>query len=298
MAKMMPKLVMLAELLSALDTHSNYAVEAFLQTQPSTSLLKPSFTTSQYSTRLSATEIQQTPEQKARRKELLRRDGNHFQLDRMGGTIEFGAAANLVTELESSASASEDNNNGNAVLIEQWLVDDEGRGLAQSIWEEDLLTDLGDGIFRLQTMPLQFVTLQLQPAVDIQMWTQPSGKNKAGRLLPPIFKMQSLSFEPNLEILPGMSITAQSLGLVLEVVGDLRPTPDGKGVSGKISFQSKGTLPPPLRLVPESALKLAVDTINDAVVSFAIASFQKGARQKYTEYKAKSVAKELEKQAT
>jgi hypothetical protein len=237
---------------------------------------------------------QQTPEQKSRRKELMKRVGTHFQLDRLQGTIEFGAAVNLVTNLEESKSSnphtkSDNNITNDKELIEKWLCDDHGRGLAQSIWDEDLLTDLGDSVFRLQTMPLQFVTLQLQPAVDIQMWTQPAGKNKAGRTLPPIFKMQSLSFEPNLQILPGMSITAQSLGLVLEVVGDLRPSEDGHGVTGKICFQSTGILPPPLRLLPESALKLAIDTINDTVVSFAIASFQKGARQKYLEYKIKQI---------
>ncbi|KAG7363606.1 DUF1997 domain containing protein [Nitzschia inconspicua] len=272
--------------------------EAFLRNRPFTRLPMYPYsvssvkTISTTTTGLFAETVHQTPEQKTRRKELLKRDGTHFQLDRLSGTIEFGAAANLVTELESSQGTDDTRE-----LIESWLTDDDGRGLAQSIWEEDLLTDLGNGVFRLQTMPLQFITLQLQPAVDIQMWTQPSGKNKAGRLLPPIFKMQSLTFEPNLQILPGMSVTAQSLGLVVEVVGDLRPTPDGKGVIGKICFQSTGVLPPPLRIVPESALQLAVDTINDAVVSFAISSFQKGARQKYLEYRTKHVAKMLEKQA-
>ena len=251
-----------------------------------------STTTTATATRLCGA-IQQTPDQKARRKELLKRDGSHFQLDRFGGMVEFGAAVNLVTELEDTDI--------NQQIIETWLAEDDGKGLALSIWEEDLLTDQGNGVFRLQTMPLQFVTLQLQPAVDVQMWTQPSGKNKAGRLLPPIFKMQSLGFEPNLEILPGMSITAESLGLILEVVGDLRPTVDGKGVTGKICFQSKGVLPHPLRLVPESALKLAADTINDTVVQFAIASFQNGAKQKYAEHKDKQAAaatKELETQAS
>jgi Protein of unknown function (DUF1997) len=268
-------------------------VEAFLGNHRSKDLFS-TVSTSYSTTRLLAKAVQQTPEQKARRKELLQRDGPHFHVDRLGGTIEFGAAANLVTQLESNPATADDSRK----VIEKWLADDDGRGLAQSIWEEDLVTDLGNGIFRLQTMPLQFVTLQLQPAVDIQMWTQPPGKNKAGRLLPPIFKMQSLGFEPNLQILPGMSVTAQSLGLILEVVGDLRPTTDGMGVTGKICFQSKGALPPPLRLLPESALKMAADTINEAVVSFAIASFQKGAKEKYLEYKTKHAAKELKKQAS
>jgi hypothetical protein len=235
--------------------------------------------------------VQQTPEQKARRKELLNREGNHFQLERFSGSVEFGAALNLVTQLEPAHDNDnnnqdlEESDNATKNLIEQWLTEADGRGLALSIWEEDLLTILGNGVYRLQTMPLQFVTLQLQPSVDVQMWTQPPGKNRAGRILPPIFKMQSIAFEPNLQILPGMMVTADSLGLIVEVVGDLRPTPDGTAVTGKICFQTKGILPPPLRLVPESALKLAADTINDTVAQFAIASFQKGARQKYMEYK-------------
>jgi len=233
--------------------------------------------------RTSATErnasIQQTAEQKSRWKELIKRDGPYFTLDRFTGDIEFGAATRLVTDI------SKQNPNVDKSSIEEWLSDSDGRGLALSIWDESLLEELGNSIYRLQTMPLQFVTLQPQPSVDIRMWTQPSGKNRAGRQLPPIFKLQSIAFETNLRLLPGLGITSsESLGILVEVAGDLRPTTDGTGVTGTISFQTKGVLPPPLRILPESALQLAADTINNTIIQFAVASFEKGAIEKYDEF--------------
>jgi hypothetical protein len=227
----------------------------------------------------SSSSIQQTSEQKSRRKELLKRDGPYFKLDRFTGDIEFGAATNLVTDF------SKQNPNADKSSIEEWLSDSDGRGLALSIWDESLLEELGNGVYRIQTMPLQFVTLQLQPQVDLQMWTQPPGENRAGRQLPPIFKLQSIGFETNLRLLPGLGITSsESLGIVVEVAGDLRPTTDGTGVTGTISFQTKGILPPPLRILPESVLQLAADTINNTVIQFAVASFEKGAIEKYSEF--------------
>ena len=223
--------------------------------------------------------IQQTAEQKARRKELLKRDGPYFKLDRFTGDIEFGAAANLVTDF------SKQNPDADKSSIEEWLSDSDGRGLALSIWDESLLEELGNGVYRIQTMPLKFVTLQLQPQVDLQMWTQPPGENRAGRQLPPIFKLQSIGFETNLRLLPGLGTTSsESLGVVVEVAGDLRPTTDGTGVTGTISFATKGILPPALRILPESGLQLAADTINNTVIQFAVASFEKGAIGKYNEF--------------
>jgi len=228
-----------------------------------------------------APRTKQTPEQKARRKELLKRDGPYFQLDKLSGNIEFGAATKLVTDL----SKNKKNTDANKESIEQWLSDSDGKGLALSIWDESLMEVLPNSVYRLQTMPLRFVTLELQPSVDLQMWTQPAGKNRAGRQLPSIFKLNSVGFETNLRLLPGLGvISSESLGIFIEVAGDLRPSEDGKGVTGTISFQTKGNLPPPLRLLPQSALKAAADTINDTVVQFAVASFEKGAIAKFDEF--------------
>lgn len=236
------------------------------------------------------TTIQQTEDQKSRRKELLRRNGPYFKLDRFTGEIEFGVATNLVTDI------SKHNPNVDKASIEEWLLD--SRELALSIWDEKLLEELGNSVYRLQTMPVQFLTLFLQPTVDLQMWTQPSGKNRAGRLLPPIFKLQSIGFETNLRLMPGLGITSSDdLGVLVEVAGDLRPTEDGQGVTGKISFQTKGLLPPPLRVLPDSALQLATQTVNNAISQFAIGYFEKGAVQKYNDFMKQKEKNRTESQA-
>jgi hypothetical protein len=133
-------------------------------------------------------------------------------------------------------------------------------------------------------MSLQFVTIKLRPWVDTRMKTV---KNSKGN---PVFTLQSEEFDPNVEILPGMSLSAAALGIVIEVAGQLQASKDGSGVTGKIAFQTSGKLPGPLRLVPESALKSASDTINQTVVDFAVKSFQTGARQNFAKFLARKEA--------
>jgi hypothetical protein len=214
-------------------------------------------------------------------------------LDRPSGKIEFGAAVDLVTTLEEGRRLDDDNvantnvaNVAASSLIDEWLLD--GRGIALSIWDADLITELSPTEYRLETMPLRFVTLDVRPTVHMDMWTQPPGPNKAGRLLPPIFKLQSRSVDVTVRSTGGPAdvlLSVDDLGLDVEVVGDLRPTPDGRGVQGKICFQTTGVLPLPLRVVPEPVLKLAASTISDTVTRFAVSSFQAGARARYDHYK-------------
>lgn len=209
-----------------------------------------------------------TPKQLDRRKTLLSRNGPYFKLNRIKGTVEFGSTANLITQLSQTPQQAK---------IAGWLSDE--RRVALSIWDPSLIQEQGNSVYQLQVMQLQFVTITLAPTVDVKMWT-----NKNNGL--PVFSLQSISFDPNLQILPGMSVNADSLGIVIEVVGNLRPTEDGKGVTGKIAFQSSGELPPPMRLLPEPVVKAASDTICDTVTKFAIQSFQQGAIAKYKEYAA------------
>lgn len=216
----------------------------------------------------------QTPEQRTRRKELLNRNGPYFQFDRLNdGRVEFGSTAKLVTKLLDNDG---DESSGDG--ISEWLMD--GRGLALSIWNNDLLTEIGDSVYRLQTMNLQFVTIQLAPSVDMRMWTQTRKSDGS-----PLFMLQSVGFDPNIQIFPGVGVSAKSLGITIEVSGQLRPSKDGKGVTGLISYATTGNLPPPMRLLPEPVLKLASDTINDTIVEFAIQSFQKGAIQNFKEFR-------------
>lgn len=210
----------------------------------------------------------QTVRPASRRRELLARNGPFFKLDRFQGGVEFGSSAKLITKLDNTA---------NLDGIAEWLSD--GKGLALSIWDEKLMKDLGNNIYRLNTMKLQFVTIQLAPSVDMIMKTDIDKKQNV-----PIFSLRSVGFDPNISILPGVGVSAESLGVYIEVEGELQPTKDGKGVEGKISFSTKGKLPPPMRLLPEPALKLASDKINETIVNFAIQSFQKGAVKKYKEF--------------
>mmetsp|Transcript_27186 Transcript_27186/g.65053 ORF Transcript_27186/g.65053 Transcript_27186/m.65053 type:complete len:657 (-) Transcript_27186:1283-3253(-) len=278
--------VFAASVPSVVDGFAPFPLSHHTSPSPSSSS-SPLLSPSSSSILRATTKVSQTPEQKSRRKELLKRDGSFFQLDRSSGHVEFGASAKLVTRLvdETEDNGDGDNNNNEDLseMIKQWLSD--GRGLAMSIWDPELLSDLGNDVYRLQTMELKFVTIQLSPTVDVQMWTQKGQNVKTGEFLP-VFNLQSVRYDPNVQLFPGMgSVTAESLGIVIEVVGELIPTKDGKGVTGKISFATSGDLPPPLLILPDQVLKMASDTINDAVVQFAIQSFQSGAIDQFNQFR-------------
>ena len=211
---------------------------------------------------------QVSPAELQRREQLLQRNGPFFQLNRMGGKVEFGATVNLITQLNSEEA--------DLPSVQAWLSDE--RRVALSIWEERLIQELSQNVFRLKVMKLQFVTIQLQPSVDVKMWTEVASDGN------PTFRLQSVAFDPNLQVLPGVSLNASTLGIKIEVVGELKPTLDGKGVMGKITFTTSGILPTPMRFLPEPVLKAASDTINQTITKFAIQSFQRGAIAKYQEF--------------
>ena len=201
------------------------------------------------------------------RKTILNRNGSHFKLDRMRGKVEFGSTAKLVTTLD----------NADLATVSSWLGDE--KRVALSIWDEKLIEERGDSVYRLKLMKLQFVTLQLEPSVDNRMWIEKDENSGV-----PVFKLQSVDFDPNVQFLPGMSVPASVLGIEIEVVGELFPSSNGKGLEGKIGFLTKGNLTPPMRMLPEPALKSASSIICNTISEFAIQSFQKGARSKYREY--------------
>jgi Protein of unknown function (DUF1997) len=224
-----------------------------------------------------------------RRKELLTRRGDHFELDQGTGKIEFGATAYLVTQLADLTDAALNGGEDGATsqdkdglsLISTWLQDE--RGLAMSIWDPSMIEERGDNVFRLQVMSINFLTLQVAPWVDVEMKTR-TAKSSNGGMSQPVFCLQSIAFDPNVQILPGMKVTAESFGIVIEVAGQLRPTEDGRGVQGAIAFQTTGRLSPPMRLLPASALRSASASINRRIVDFATASFQEGARRQYLQF--------------
>ena len=196
------------------------------------------------------------------RDSILSRNGEYFKLDRMRGTIEFGSSNRIQTNLDGSDDAS----------VRRWLADDEQ--IAMSIWDPKLISKLYPKVYRLKLMTLMFVTIQLSPHVDLRMWTDERGS----------FNLESVAFDPNIQILPGVGVSADKLGITIDVVGELYPSKDGRGVDGKIGFVTSGELPPPMRLLPESVLKSSLSTINRTISNFAVSSFQSGAKAKFKQF--------------
>jgi hypothetical protein len=203
---------------------------------------------------------------------ILGRDGEHFTLDRIDGKVEFGSTVDLVTPFRT------DGLEPNAESVGLWLSD--SRRVAGGLWDEDLLTDLGQCTYRLGLMPLKFVTIELAPTVDVKMWTEGTAVTGAADAMP-TFRLHSIGFEPNVTLLPGVGLDAKSLGIEIEVCGELRPTADGKGCEGAIGFVSRGKLPPALRVLPNSVISAAGATISKTVKDFAVTNFQAGAVKQY-----------------
>lgn len=216
-----------------------------------------------------SSKITSTKSKKFQTDKILKREGRHFVLDRFKGKVEFGTTADLIT---SFPSPSANTGISSASMIAKWLKDE--KRVALSIWDPKLIKEIGTSKYRLQMMKLQFVTLELAPTVDVDMWTEGSPEN-------PIFYLESGDFNPNVRA-PGISIT--SLDIQIKVVGTMEVSSDGKGVTGKLGFVSSGILPPPLRLLPEIAVQKATELINDTVKQFAITSFQKGAVLEYRKF--------------
>eukprot|EP00985_Skeletonema_marinoi_P027051 scaffold21581_cov132-Skeletonema_marinoi.AAC.14 len=195
-------------------------------------------------TALNARPRQRKPWSERERQTILSRNGEHFKFDRMRGDIEFGSSSRIQTILDGA-----DEN-----AVKRWLSDD--KQIAMSIWDPKLIKELA-------------------PHVDVRMYEEGQGS---------MFKLESVAFDPNIQILPGVGVSADQLGILIDVVGELYPSRDGKGVDGKIGFVTKGELPPPMRLLPEQALKSSLGTINRTITNFAIDNFQRGARSKFQEF--------------
>ena len=167
--------------------------------------------------------------------------------------------------------------NGDSGSIKQWLSDE--RKVASGIWDKNLMKNLGNNMYRLELVTLQFLTIQLAPSIDVLMWTENDPVDGD-----PVFKLESVSYDPNVQVLPGVGLDAKKLDIHIDVVGELRIDSKGTGLSGEIGFVSSGSLLPPMRLLPEPAVKAATGVINKTVANFAVRSFEKGAKEEYAKF--------------
>jgi hypothetical protein len=171
-----------------------------------------------------------------------------------------------------------------------------------------MMQNLGNNLYTLELMTVQFVTITLAPKVVVSMWTEEKlekieatsssaeavANKENAEEVEYIFKIESVSFDPNIKILslPGMpaEVSAQDLGINIGVVGELGVSEEGTGLFGAIGFKTKGTLPPLMRLLPKSVLQGAVEIINKQIVTFAISNFQRGATTEYGKYRSEVLA--------
>ncbi len=186
--------------------------------------------------------------------------------------------------------------------------------MAASIWDPTLMQPHGNNLYTLELMTVQFITITLAPRVVVSMWTEKKNKKKntasskssssyvnmthvadnKEEEVDYIFKIESISFDPNIKLLslPGMpaEVTAQDLGIHIGVVGELGISKEGTGLFGALGFKTRGTLPTFIRVLPKSVLQGAVEAINQQIVTFAISNFQRGAAIEYGKYRREILA--------
>ncbi|MBI4780199.1 MAG: DUF1997 domain-containing protein [Oscillatoriophycideae cyanobacterium NC_groundwater_1537_Pr4_S-0.65um_50_18] len=112
--------------------------------------------------------------------------------------------------------------------------------LIQSLVDSSRVEQLGTDLFRLKMRPLSFLTLSIQPTVDMRVWSEADGS----------IRLESTACE-----IRGIEYINQRFGLNL--VGQLTPSVEN-GVTylkGKADLQVQVDMPPPLWLTPKPILE-------------------------------------------
>ena len=124
--------------------------------------------------------------------------------------------------------------------------------------------------------------------VDVKMWLDVESRTRpSGAVVNiPVFRLHSVGFDTNVSLPPGLgTVSADSLGIDIEVAGELRPAPNGRGLKGRIGFVTRGNLTPPIKILPEGVLRAAGLTVCRTVKDFAVRSFVDGATAKYKSFR-------------
>jgi len=205
---------------------------------------------------------------------------NYSSFDRFSGDVQFGHVEKVNIELPASPSADS---------ISSWLKQEDR--IAYAIWDKDRLTTLSaeEKLYKLRLITLQFLTFELQPDVDVLMWSEYDENDDTSEV---VFYFESVGFEPNFNYgltsssrktknTKGQSLPMQ---MKIDVAGEMRVSSDGKGLEGTFGFTTTGKLPAPLRVTPRSALYAAGSAISNKIADFAIQSFNEGTKREFADY--------------
>ena len=128
--------------------------------------------------------------------------------------------------------------------------------IVETIGRESCIEPLGDRLYRLRMRPLQFFALQVEPIVDMEVWTTRSS----------LLCLRSTTCE-----LKG--IEGVGNGFSLNLSGTLQPEEERGSVSlkGGVEFSLRIYLPSPFSLIP----KQIVRSTGDRLVATILLSMKK-----------------------
>lgn len=125
--------------------------------------------------------------------------------------------------------------------------------IVQAIGSSGSVISLGDELFQLQLKPLRFLSLTIQPIVDMRVWTTPD------------------------DCLHIKSVNSEILGLeqfdnpqfMLNLIGKLQPTVVRckTRLRGEVQLMVKVEMPMPIALTPKPILETTGNTIMSGVLS-------------------------------
>ncbi|MBW4666214.1 MAG: DUF1997 domain-containing protein [Cyanomargarita calcarea GSE-NOS-MK-12-04C] len=102
------------------------------------------------------------------------------------------------------------------------------------------IVQLSEEVFRLKMRPLTFMTLSLQPTVDMRVWAEPNGT----------IQLRSLSCE-----ILGVEYINQRFSLNLKGYLSPEQLSTGTRLKGKADLEVQVELPPPFSFMPKSILE-------------------------------------------
>jgi hypothetical protein len=197
-------------------------------------------------------------------------EGDYWRKTNESGDFEFGSTAQLTNKLDSlEVDAAESRRNIISFLSSPSDV-------CAAMWQEGMIEQLSEDTWRLQLVALNFITLKIEPSVDVRLSSTPDGQ----------FKLSSIAYDPKV-MNRGKIITSDAMKIKIDISGTLGITEDGRGVQGVMGFAGSGNYPSPFKYMPQRILSKAGMIINKSIVAFAMKNFNIGAPREYAKYKIK-----------
>lgn len=151
-----------------------------------------------------------------------------------------------------------------AIPIEHYLR--QPQRLVQAITDASRIQQIAPSHFRLQLRPLQFMVLQLQPTVDLAVWTRAEGT----------LHLRSLACQ-----IQGAEFLQESFRL--ELAGTLSPHRRGTvtELRGRADLTVQVEVPPPLQRLPDPVLKSGGQAFLNGILSTIKSRLQRQLVQDY-----------------